>query len=114
MQILTIKLNGKTYQAGKITVFISKEALKIQKEALELAKKGNEIQKNTGDIEQIDKVQELLNGLSELRDRKSWLICEVYQNKFTVDELEKELTNEEIEIEINKIINGTNGIILKN
>jgi len=111
MKILNIKLNDKNYMTGKITAFISKEALKIQRDSLNLAKLGKELQEN---LENIDKVAEMLDLLEELNKRKAWLIVEVYQNQFSVDELEKELTSEEITSEINKIVMGVTGVISKN
>lgn len=111
MKVLTLKLNDKTYTTGKITTFLSKEALKIQKEALELGKKGKEIQ---SDNENLDTVDELLTLLFELKERKTWLICEMYGNQFTADELEKSLDDEEIDNQINAIISGICGVIQKN
>lgn len=115
MKVLTIKLKEKTYTTGKITAFISREALKIQKESIQLAKKGLELQ-NTLDesIITIDKAEEILDLSESLLQKKYWLVCEAYQNKFTVDDLEKELSSEEIEFEINKILGGVQGIISKN
>jgi len=111
MKVLILKLNDKTYTTGKITTFLSKEALKIQKETLALGKKGKEVQDNSEDIEAID---ELLTELFELKERKAWLICEMYGGKFTADELEKALDDEEIDEQINAIISGICGVIQKN
>jgi len=115
MKVLSLKLNDKTYMTGKITSFLSKEALKIQKESLALAKKAKEMQnteKNEGD--QVDEADELLTSMMEIRESKTWLICEVYQNKFDVETLEKSLDDEEIDQEINKILYGIVGTISKN
>lgn len=111
MKILTLKLNDKTFMTGKITTFISKEALKIQKDALSLAKAGKNIQNGEVDIDEIDS---LLDKLLELKERKTWLLCEVYSNKFTPDEIEKALDDEEIDEAIKSIISGICGIISKN
>lgn len=113
MKVLSLKLNDKTYMTGKITAYLSKEAFKIQKESLALAKKGKEIMNSEVDP-QIEEAEELYNSLEELRERKTWLICEVYQNKFDVETLEKCLDDEEINQEINKILNGVTGVISKN
>lgn len=113
MKVLSLKLNDKTYMTGKITAFLSKEAIKIQKEALEVSKKGNSIDIENQDTV-IDQTNELLTALMELRERKTWLICEVYQNKFTADELENHLSDEEIDVEVNKIIYGIAGVVSKN
>jgi hypothetical protein len=65
-------------------------------------------------LENIDIVGDLLDKLGELAERKAALICAVYGDKFTVDELEKNLSDEEINIEINKIIMSVSGVIEKN
>jgi hypothetical protein len=113
MKVLTLKLNNKTYMTGKITAFLSKEALKIQKEALALGKKGKEIQQLDAE-NHMEEIEVLLNALAELRERKTWLICEVYQNKFDVETLEKSLSDDEIDEEVNKILYGIAGVISKN
>ena len=113
MKVLLLKLNDRTYTTGKITAFISKEALKIQKEAITIAKKGKVLQE-PGAAENLDAVEEVLDSLAELKERKAWILCEIYGNKFTVDDLEKELSDEEIEIEVNKIIMGVSGVVTKN
>jgi hypothetical protein len=113
MKVLTLKLNDITYMTGKITAYLSKEALKIQKESLELAKKGKDMRDNT-EGDQVNQADELLNDMMALRERKTWLICEVYQNKFDADLLEKNLEDEEIDQEINKILYGITGVISKN
>lgn len=113
MKVLTLKIDGKTYTTGKITAFLSKEALRIQKESLALAKKGQAMQEdNQGN--QLEEAEDLLNMLEELRNSKAWLICEVYQKQFDVDALLKNLDDDEIDQEINKILYGITGIISKN
>jgi hypothetical protein len=112
MKVLILKLNDKTYTTGKITTYLSKEALKIQKESLELAKLGKQIQ-IAGEPD-IDTVNELMTKMLELKDRKSWLICEVYGRQFSADNLEKSFSDEEIDAEINRIISGITGVIRKN
>lgn len=111
MKVLTLKLNGKTYTTMKITAFLSKEALKIQKDALVLAKKGKEIQ---SDSENIELVEELLSDLEGIKERKSCLLCNVYGDKFTPDEIEKTLSDEEIDAQMNSIISGICGVVSKN
>ena len=113
MKVLSLKLNGKTFMTGKITAYLSKEALKIQKESLALAKKGQALQDCDTDS-QVDGADELLTSMFEIRERKTWLICEVYQNKFDVETLEKSLDDEEIDKEINRILYGIVGVISKN
>lgn len=111
MKILNIEISGKAYITGKITAFLSKEALKIQRDSLELAKLGKQVQQDESNL---DQVSCMLDMLEELNKRKAWLICETYQNQFSPDELEKELSSEEITLEVNKIISGVTGIISKN
>jgi hypothetical protein len=115
VKILSLKLNDKTYMTGKITAFLSKEALKIQKESLALAKKGQAMQSEEGDKgNQVEEADELLTSMLEINEKKSWLICEVYQNKFSTNDLENYLSNADIDEEINKILYGITGIISKN
>jgi len=113
MKVLKIEINEKTYTTGKITCFLSKEALKIQKEALSLAEKGIDIQKAGQEVDLKD-VDSLLSKLLEVKERKTWLICEVFGNKFTADELEKSFSDEEIEAQINDIITGVSEVVQKN
>jgi 23S rRNA pseudoU1915 N3-methylase RlmH len=113
MKVLILNLNGKTYTTGKITAYLSRQALKIQKDALEIAKKGKEMEEKTEGIS-VEETNNLLDSLEDLRNRKSWLICEMYQNKFSPDELEKFLDDDEIDSEINNILTGITGIISKN
>lgn len=113
MKVLRLTLADKTFMTGKITAFISKEALKIQRDSIEIAKQGKEIQASEDEVN-IDKVENLLDKLEEIRNKKVWLVCEVYGNQFTPDELEKELSDEEIDAEVNKIMHGVSGIIQKN
>ena len=111
MKVLSININGKTYMTGKITAYVSKEALKIQRDTMAFVKKAKAVQENLHDM---DAIESMFEELSNLTTQKTWLICEVYQNQFTPDELEKQFTREEIENEINKIISGVTGIIAKN
>lgn len=111
MKILTLKVNGKTHTTGKITAFLAKQAININKEALKLAKTGQAMADNAEDI---DLAERLFEEMDELNNRKAWLVCELYANKFTQDELEKELTLTELDAEIAKIIRGISGITEKN
>lgn len=115
MKVLSISINGKTYMTGKITAFLSKEALKIQRDALKLAKTAKEIMQHPENMEnELDRLESVYDEMEELNQRRVWLICEAYQNQFTADEIEKQYTNEEIGNEVNKIISGVTGIISKN
>jgi hypothetical protein len=114
MKVLTLKLNDKIYTTGKITAYISKQALQIQKEAIALGKLGKELENDEGIGDNLDKIDGLLDALMELKNRKGWLIKEVYGNVFTVDDIEKNLDDDEIDAEINRIIYGIAGVVSKN
>lgn len=108
MTVTKIKLGEKTYSTGKITARMTREALKIQKEAMELMKKGAKFQDQDTEIdmtsEEIINISgELIVGQEELSDRMEQLIIDAYGDKFTIDELENELSTEEIGLEFNKI-----------
>lgn len=113
MKVLTLTIGDHTYTTGKITAFLSKEAMKINRDAVALAKESQRIQEDA-DTGSLDAVETLANAALELSERKAWLICEVYGNKFTPDDLEKELSTDEIDAEINAIISGINGVVSKN
>jgi hypothetical protein len=113
MKVLILKIDEKTYTTGKITAYLSREALKIQKETIALAKKGKEVEQSEN-LNDIEAAEELLDKMEELYQRKSWLICEVYKNQFTTEQLEKEFSNDELGEEIEKILYGITGIVQKN
>ncbi len=113
MKLLTLKFGGKTYTTGKITTFLSKESLKVQKESLALAKKGQAMQGEQSETD-LDAVEELLDTLLELKERKVWLICEIYGNKFTSDEVEKHLSDEEVDAQIQSVAMGIAEVVRKN
>lgn len=111
MKVLTLKIKSKTYTSTKITAYQAKEAIRINKEALKMAKLGTDLSEDNIDL---DKADEIFETLEDISNRKSALICSVYDNKFTQEMLENELSTEEIDIEINKIIMGITGTIRKN
>ena len=111
MQPIRIEVGGKTYTAGRITAAISREVVQIQKESIELAKMGKELQ---DDEKNLDSAMQVLDKLTALREKKSWVVCEAYGNQFTLDELEGGLTDAEIEIAVNRIMFAVNGIMTKN
>jgi len=110
MKIITIKIEEKTYMSGKITAYLTKEAMKLQRDALELGKNAKRLPEDADE----DATQGVFDDLVGLMDRKVWLICESYGKQFTPDDLERELTSEEIDIEVNKIISAASGVIEKN
>lgn len=115
MKVLTLKFGEKTYTTGKLTAFLAREVMKVGKQALELAK----TQKSYADIEvnsseyDLDKAAELVDAIEELSNKSAWIICEAYGNKFTMDELEKNLSTQEINAEINRITAAITGTMEK-
>jgi hypothetical protein len=109
MKTLVLKFGDKTYTTSRITAYLSREAFAINKDLLQIAKDSKAIDKN--DLEEVEK---LLQDMDDIAARKANLICEVYGNKFTVDELEKNLTNQEIDDQIKKIVQGISGVVEKN
>lgn len=111
MQLLKLKINDQTYMSGKITTYMTKEALKIHRDALELRDKALG---GTDGQSPEEAAAELLDAVCDITDRKVWLLCEVYGNKFTTDEVEMNLSTEEIDQALNMIISGVSGVIEKN
>lgn len=109
MKTLILKLGGKTYTTSRITAYLSREAMAVNREMLEIAKTARAL-----DQDDLDGAGKLLEDMGNAAIRKANLICEVYGNKFTVDELERGLTNGEIDEQVNKIINGISGVVEKN
>ncbi|HCC00543.1 MAG TPA: hypothetical protein DEP42_04920 [Ruminococcaceae bacterium] len=124
MKTLTLKLGKKIYTASLITMRLSREAMKIQADTVELATKAKKLQdmqpsqlnEETQELdpEFLQDAQEVLNKLDELSIRKLNLICETYKEKFTVDELENNLTKEEVDEQAQQIFAGVTGILSKN
>jgi hypothetical protein len=110
MQVLSLTLGEKTYTTVRVTAFMSKEAMRINRDAMALAKRSKEIKEELD----ADAAEEILDELLDLNDRKVNLICEVYGNKFTADEVLNGLTAAEIDAEVQKITRGVTGVIVKN
>lgn len=111
MKVLTLKIDGKTHTTVKITAWMAKEAIKINRDSIAIAKKASAI---SGDETDLDLAEEIYSTMEELSDRKANLICEVFGRKFTAEDLEKELTTEEIDNQVNNILGGVTGTIEKN
>ncbi len=62
MKLLSIKLGDKTYMSGKITTFLTREALKLQKEALKLG----------------ESAKKMVDNINEAQAQKSWTRWTVY------------------------------------
>lgn len=112
MKTLTLKLGEKVYTSGKVTAWHSREAFALNKDMIKIAKSGKEIQESKLQEESV--LIEFLEEMESVNNRKSNLICEVFGNKFTLDELEKHLDQEEISDTIKSIVNGISGVVAKN
>lgn len=110
MKILNIKLGDHTFMSGKITTYLTREAMKLQRDALVLGEKAKDLKDDTTGAEAL----ELFDVINEQLERKIWLVCEAYENKFTPDLLERNLSTEEIDQEVQKIIGTVSGVIEKN
>lgn len=111
MKPIKIKLGERLFTSTKITAWMAREAIATHKEALSLSKVAKEIQETKSDVEA---AFEILEKLEDLATRKANLICEAYGNKFTVDELEKELSREEIDAQLEVIMTGIESVLSKN
>ncbi|WP_313292573.1 phage tail assembly chaperone G [Faecalispora jeddahensis] len=109
MKTLTLQIGDKLYTTGRITAWQSREAFAINKAAIDAVKVAENMDEN--DIDQVSRIYQVADDLAI---RKLNLICEVYSRKFTADELEKALTNEEIEEQMQKIMKGITGVVEKN
>lgn len=109
MKVIRLELGDKTYTSGKITTYLTKQAIRLQKDALKQANAAMMM-----DQTDLDAADEVLEGLLELQDRKTWLLCEAFNNKFDADEVEKNLTQEEVDEVINKLIGNIQEAIEKN
>ena len=110
MKIINIKLGDQTFMSGKISTYLTREAMKLQRDALALGEKAKDLKDDTNGVEAL----ELFDAIDEQLARKIWLICETYENKFTPDLLERNLSTEEIDQEVQKIIGTASGVIEKN
>lgn len=110
MKTLTLKLGEKLYTSGKITAWHSREAFAINKELLAFMQQAKNLSEEMGEEE----VAELMETMEQAKNRRANLICAIYENKFTADELEKALSDEEITEQVNGITQGIMGIVQKN
>lgn len=109
MKVLTLKLGEKTYTTSKITAYMTRKSFELNRMALEFAKLGEQLASDD-----IDGAEELFNRLDDFSMQKLVFICEAYGDKFTVNELEKELSMAEIDEQIAMIAKGLTGILEKN
>lgn len=108
MKTLTIQLGEKIYTSGKITAWFTKECMSLNRELMEFSKTAQ-----SGETD-IDGAAGILEKMQEFMNRKVNLICEAYGNKFTADEVLKNLTTEEIEEQITQIAYSVQGVVAKN
>lgn len=135
MEILTIKLGDKTYQAGRFPAYLAREVLRIQSQQLEIAKVQDLLTASKKRLDEVVKaangpatesdIAVVIAGISEtteavikleadIYDRLLWVICETYGKQFSPDEVDHNLSRREIADQIRKITNATNGIFGKN
>lgn len=116
MKTLTLKLGDKLYTTSRIIARLSREALALQKDIIDAASAAKNVQTDGDDIsdEDMDAVKNLMDTAADVSNRKLNLICEVYGNKFTADEVENNLTAEEIDGQIRSVMKGIRGIVEKN
>jgi len=109
-------MGEKQYLSGRITAYMSREALKINKESMDLLKIQKEFEKNKQEGVQVDgeTAMTLLDALERLGDRKANLICNVFDNKFSYDDLVNTLTEAEIDQTVTNIFLASRGILQKN
>ena len=131
MEILTIKLDDKTYQAGRFPAYLAREILRIQSQQLEIAKVQDTLSASKKRLDEAAKNADendlaiVMAGISEttaavikieedIYDRLIWVICETYGKQFSADDVDHNLSRKEIGDQIRKISNATNGIFAKN
>lgn len=135
MEILTIKLGEKKYQAGRFPAYIAREIMRIQGQQNEIAKTQKDLAASQKRLEEIQEaaiaggnsadIETLVDGLMSVReavlkleedvyDRLLWVICETYNNQFPSDDVERNLDRAEIADQVRRIANATNGIFAKN
>jgi len=114
LKILSITVGDKSHRAGRISSYLSRKAIELQKNTLKLARLAKDTKLGESAEQNVAVAEGLLDALTEIRDQKAWLICQVYGGEFTVDELEQNLTDAEIEQEVAKIIGSVTGIVTKN
>jgi len=110
--MLKLKLGDKTYVATTINAAITRETFQINRDALQFAKEALKAQQ-AEETEDFDLLTDIMDKTLELKDRKAALICKAYGDKFTVDDLENHLTDEEIDLQINSLISSINRKIEK-
>ena len=111
MQVLILKLGEKQYTTGRASAFLARKSLELSQKSVELAKKAKDMGEQGNDLEVIG---DLMQQMIDINNVKAWLICAIYGDKFTIEELENALTAEEINAEVNRISRAIMGVIPKN
>jgi len=103
MKVMSVKIGGKTYTTDKITAYMSRQAIKVNAESVKLSKTATD-----------DNVVDVYAELENILDKKNLIICQVFGDKFTAEELENNLSRPEIDEMFNNIMTGITGTIEKN
>lgn len=113
MKVLTLKLGDVTYTTERITTGLSREALRVQEEAFAFVEKAEALRSNPESIS-VSAASETISAQIALSDRKLNLIVRTFGNKFTIADLEDNLTNQEVDVVVAAIVRGVTGIVSKN
>ena len=109
MKTLELKLGDKVYTTSRIVARLTREAFALNKDSLHVARMAKNMDKND-----LDGMDLMLQDMADIAVRKDNLICEVYGDKFTADEVRDNLTDQEINEQIEKIVKGITGVVQKN
>ena len=101
---MKITVNGKEYEAGKITAGMTRRALELNAEALDAAKKAEELKKSAD----AENASELLALLGSNIEQKAALACDAFGGAFDSAALLDSVTNAELNGIIQQIATGKN------
>lgn len=107
---MRIEVAGKQHVVDSIVAGVSRRAAGIIKDSLQIAKRQDELKSG----ENLAAIEEVLDQLSDLQDRKVSLVVDAFKNKFSVDDLESSLTMQEIDKVINEIMGLVGRTVQKN
>lgn len=93
MQILTVRVDGKTYTASTITTGLARETLRCMEELTAVRKKAQALDADCGAAEILPAVRARLR----CDDRAAALLCRVFGDRFTADALEDSLSRAELD-----------------
>jgi uncharacterized small protein (DUF1192 family) len=131
MDILKITIGKKTYSEMRFPAYLYREVLRLREMQVELAKTHKYVMQSqqklmeiaaTANEDEIKTMSAAIEAVSEkifalqddIYERTLQIICKAYGEKFSVDELEQNLSVAEINAQIAKIADATNGIFEKN